>query len=181
VQTAPPQVVLPTQGYPPAAPPAAYPAGAPAYPPQAYAQPPAYPPAVPAYPAQPAYSPPPAMSGFGLLTVLEGLPPQNHEFPSAEFVIGRFPAPDQGVSIGLDDKSVSRRHLKVRCNLGTREYYIMDLGSSFGTTLLSEGRQEKLTPNVEKRVYNGDIVQVGSAVRVRLQLPAESRNVVTQL
>jgi hypothetical protein len=39
----------------------------------------------------------------------------------------------------------------------------------------------KLAPNREERLYNGDIVQFGNAVRVRFSLPCESRTSVTQL
>jgi hypothetical protein len=141
------------------------------------------PPPQPAYapPPQPAYAPP-KVEGMGRVAVLAGAP-QLGEYPITlpTFYIGRFVAADQQVMIGLDEKSVSRKHLMVRIT-PAREYYVSDAGSTFGSSLVSaDGTVTKMTVGKEERIYNGDIVQLGNAVRLRFMLPTEMRSSVTQL
>lgn len=149
-----------------------------------YAPPPApvyAPPAPPPQPAAPAMPPQPA-DGIARISIIAGLPGQEFPLPGTMFGIGRFYAPDQNVLIALDDKSVSRRHAQIRANPATREFYLSDLGSSFGTLLITpDGATNRLQPSREERIYHGDIAQFGNAVRVRFLLPCESRSSVTQL
>ena len=57
-----------------------------------------------------------------------------------------------------------------------------DAGSTFGSSLVSaDGSVTKMTVGKEERIYNGDIVQLGNAVRLRFMLPTEMRSSVTQL
>ena len=141
------------------------------------------PPPQPAYapPPQPAYAPP-KVEGMGRVAVISGAP-QLGEYPITlpTFYIGRFVAADQQVMIGLDEKSVSRKHLMVRVT-PAREYYVSDVGSTFGSSLVSaDGTVTKMTVGKEERIYNGDMVQLGNSVRLRFMLPTEMRSSVTQL
>lgn len=145
---------------------------------------PVYAPPPPAYappPPQPAYAPP-KVEGMGRVAVISGVP-QLGEYPITlpTFYVGRFVAADQQVMIGLDEKSVSRKHLMVRCT-PAREYYVSDAGSTFGSSLVSgDGTVTRMTVGKEERIYNGDIVQLGNVVRLRFMLPTEMRSSVTQL
>lgn len=156
-------------------------AAAAAPPPQpAYAPPPPQPAYAPP-PPQPAYAPP-KVEGLGRVAVLSGVP-QLGEYPITlpTFYVGRFVAADQQVMIGLDEKSVSRKHLMVR-STPAREYFVSDAGSTFGSSLISaDGTMTRMTVGKEERIYNGDIVQLGNAVRLRFMLPTEMRSSVTQL
>lgn len=140
--------------------------------------------AAPPMPAAPAYAPvmPPA-DGIARMAIISGLPVlQEYPLPGNMFLLGRFYAPEQNIQIGMDEKSVSRRHAQFRANPATREFYISDLGSSFGTSLvMPDGMVTRLQPNREERLYNGDIVQFGNGVRARFALPCEARSSVTQL
>lgn len=118
---------------------------------------------------------------MGKMVILTGLEPREIPLPSAQFNIGRFYSPENNVLVSIDEKSVSRRHAAMRIAVHGREYYLQDVGSSYGTHLFIEGRVERLTPGHEARVYNHDIVQFGSAVQVRFILPCETRSAVTQL
>lgn len=113
-------------------------------------------------------------TGPASMTVEAGLPGAGTiEFPSAEFRVGRFRDDTQNVLIALDEKSVSRSHALIRGNPQTGEYYIQDIGSRFGTSIVTpQGTVEKLNEGETRRVYNGTVVQFGSAVRVRINLPA---------
>ncbi len=64
--------------------------------------------------------------------------------------------------IHIDDEEISRRHAKV--TLKGFDLYIMDLGSTNGTLL----NGEKLEPNVEKPLSNGDKIQLGSNTVLKL-------------
>lgn len=138
----------------------------------------------PPMPAAPAYAPimPPA-DGIARMAIISGLPNlQEYPLPGTMFLLGRFFAPEQNIQIGMDEKSVSRRHAQFRANPAAREFYISDLGSSFGTSLvMPDGMVTRLQPNREERLYNGDIVQFGNGVRTRFILPCEARSSVTQL
>ncbi|HYO87521.1 MAG TPA: FHA domain-containing protein [Candidatus Limnocylindrales bacterium] len=141
------------------------------------------PPPAPAYapPPQPAYAAP-KVEGLGRVAVIAGAAPLG-EYPIAmtSFYIGRFVAADQQVMIGLDEKSVSRRHLMVR-STPAKEYFVSDAGSTFGSSIISsDGTMTRMTAGKEERIYNGDIVQLGNAAQVRFILPTEMRSSVTQL
>lgn len=141
------------------------------------------PPPQPTYapPPQPAYAPP-KVEGMGRVAVLSGVPQLGeYAITAPTFYVGRFVAADQQVMIGLDEKSVSRKHLMVR-STPAHEYFVSDAGSTFGSSLISaDGTMTRMTPGKEERIYNGDIVQLGNAVRLRFMLPTEMRSSVTQL
>lgn len=101
--------------------------------------------------------------------------------PAKEFTIGRFYNPENDILIGLDERSVSRKHARFIADDTTREYYIKDTASSFGTFLLINGQFEQLAANVQERVYNEDVIRFGNIVTVRLILPIETRGTVTSL
>jgi predicted component of type VI protein secretion system len=155
--------------------PAPVPAPQPQYqmPQQPVQQRPSYAPAVP---------PPPA-DGIARIAIIAGVPQlQEFPLPGNLFAVGRFYDQGQNILISMDEKSVSRRHAQLRANPAAREFYVQDLGSSFGTFMVNaDGTLNKLQPNREERLYNGDQVQFGNAVRVRFSLPTESRTSVTQL
>ncbi len=146
-------------------------------------------PPAPSYapPPQPSYVPPPQpaapkVEGLGRVAVIAGVAPLG-EYPitTPTFYIGRFVAADQQVMIGLDEKSVSRKHLMVR-STPAKEYFVSDVGSTFGSSIISsDGTMTRMTAGKEERIYNGDTVQLGNAAQVRFILPTEMRSSVTQL
>lgn len=141
------------------------------------------PPPPPMPSAPPQYRPPDSteLETMGKLVIIAGLEPRELPLPSAQFVIGRFYAPENNVLVGIDEKSVSRKHAALRVAAQGREYYIQDVGSSYGTHLIVDGRFDRLAPGREERIYNNDVVQFGSAVQVRFILPCETRSAITQL
>ncbi|MCU0511674.1 MAG: FHA domain-containing protein [Anaerolineae bacterium] len=200
-ETPPPsQPILPAT-YPPYTPGAAGSgAAAPGYapPPAAYAPAPAAgyapPPAAYAPPPAPGYAPPPAagyappaarpagMVTMGKFIVLSGLEsPKEIALPGSDFFIGRFYSPESSVLVGLDEKSISRKHARFTGEDTLREYYLRDMNSSFGTFLLLNGNFEQLSPERQERVYNEDVVQFGNSVTIRLILPCETRMAMTAL
>jgi len=112
----------------------------------------------------------------GKFVVMTGLA-QNRELrlPGGEFGIGRFMNPEHNIIMNIDEKSISRQHATFAADEALREYYLTDTSSTYGTYLMQGGRSEKLPPNTPVRVYNEDVVQFGSKVRVRLVLPTETR------
>lgn len=94
------------------------------------------------------------------------------DFPGTEFRIGRFRDEAQNVLVALDEKSVSRSHALLRGSPQTGEYYLQDIGSRFGTFIVTPQGAEQLRQGETRRVYDGTVVQFGSAVRVRLHLPS---------
>jgi hypothetical protein len=129
-------------------------------------------------------SPPAPRAGgaVGKMIVLAGLDTMREiSLPSANFFIGRFYSPEANVLVALDEKSISRRHATFICDEPIREYYLKDLNSSFGTSVLINGAFEKLTPDKQERIYNEDVVQFGNVVTVRLLLPCETRASMTSL
>jgi hypothetical protein len=129
-------------------------------------------------------SPPAPRPGgaVGKMVVLAGLDTMREiSLPSANFFIGRFYSPEANVLVALDEKSISRRHATFICDEPIREYYLKDLNSSFGTSVLINGAFEKLTPDKQERIYNEDVVQFGNVVTVRLLLPCETRASMTSL
>ncbi|XWX02519.1 FHA domain-containing protein [Aggregatilineales bacterium SYSU G02658] len=126
----------------------------------------------------------PAVAGgprgkFVVLAGIEGV--SEIAIPAKEFTIGRFYNPENDILIGLDERSISRKHARFIVDESTREYYIKDTASSFGTFLLINGQFEQLAANVQERVYNEDVVRFGNVVTVRLILPIETRGTVTSL
>jgi hypothetical protein len=118
----------------------------------------------------------------GKMIVLQGLDTMKElSLPSPNFFIGRFYSPEANVLVALDEKSISRRHAAFICDEPIREYYLRDLASSFGTSVLINGTFEKLTPDKQERIYNEDVVQFGNLVTVRLLLPCETRASMTSL
>jgi pSer/pThr/pTyr-binding forkhead associated (FHA) protein len=118
---------------------------------------------------------------MGKMIIIGGLEPREVPLPSAQFTVGRFYSPENNVLVALDEKSVSRKHAVMRIAAQGREFYIQDVGSTYGTHIIAEGRFDRLQPGMEARVYNQDVVQFGSAVRVQLVLPCETRSAITQL
>jgi hypothetical protein len=114
----------------------------------------------------------------GSMVIESGLPQvMTIDFPSSEFRIGRFRDETQNILVALDEKSISRSHALLRGNPQTGEYTIQDIGSRFGTFIVSpQGVPEQLQQGEARRVYNGTIVQFGSAVRARLNLPSGGYN-----
>jgi len=112
----------------------------------------------------------------GRFVVMAGLANiKDFQLPGSEFGIGRFQNVDQGITLPIDEKSISRYHAAFTADEALREYYLMDTNSTYGTFLLKSGQFEQLPPNQQVRVYNDDVVQFGSKVRVRLVLPSETR------
>lgn len=108
--------------------------------------------------------------------VLKGLPNISEiELPASEFGIGRFYAPEKNILVSLDERSVSRRHAVFIGDTANQSFALMDTSSSYGTSLRRGERFEPLTPGQEIAVYNGDVVQFGSVVTVRLVLPGDTR------
>jgi len=87
---------------------------------------------------------------------------------TTSLILGRNPereplGPDEdGVVIGVGDRSVSRRHVEVR--LVEWNVEVSDLGTSHGTRIeRSAGGPERLTPGVPVRLGPGDEVHFGGA------------------
>jgi hypothetical protein len=119
----------------------------------------------------------------GMIVPIAGLEQQTPiRLPSAaEFSVGRFPNPDQGVLVALDEKSISRKHATLTYDSGANAYFLTDNNSSYGTFVLLDNRLEQLTPGRKERIFNDDVVQFGNQVQVRLTLPTESRSNSTRL
>ncbi|MEO1438778.1 MAG: FHA domain-containing protein [Chloroflexota bacterium] len=116
------------------------------------------------------------------MVVLGGLPNVSEiNLPSNDFGVGRFYNPDQNIMVALDERSVSRRHAVFHGFPDRNEFYIMDTESSYGTSIRRGELFEQLTPGQEERIYNGDVVQFGSAVTVRFVLPGDTRAYATQV
>lgn len=125
---------------------------------------------------------PPTGAAVGKMIVLAGLDTMREiSLPSPNFYVGRFYSPEANVLVALDEKSISRRHATFICDEPIREYYLKDMNSSFGTSVLINGAFEKLTPDKQERIYNEDVVQFGNVVTVRLLLPCETRASMTSL
>ena len=105
----------------------------------------------------------------GLLNV-EDIP-----LPNNNFVIGRYYHPENNIHIALDEKSISRRHATFQGDDKSRDYYLTDTNSSYGTALRMGDKQQQLVPGAKFRIYNGDVIQFGQAITARFVLPGESR------
>ncbi len=122
-------------------------------------------------------------SAYGRLVILSGgvRGPSEIPLPSSEFIIGRFYNPEQKVLIALDEKSISRRHAVFSSDDATREYRLIDSGSSYGTAIRKEGKFEAIKPDQPERLYNDDVVMFGTSVTVRFVLPGDTRSAATRL
>jgi pSer/pThr/pTyr-binding forkhead associated (FHA) protein len=143
---------------------------------------PAYTPPTPTQTPAPTAPRPASGGNLGKMVVLTGIENLTDvPIPAKEFGIGRFYSPESDVLVGLDEKSISRKHARFMSDEGVREYYIKDTSSSFGTFLLINGQFQQLTANHQERVYNEDVLRFGNVVTVRLQIPCETRSAVTML
>jgi pSer/pThr/pTyr-binding forkhead associated (FHA) protein len=114
--------------------------------------------------------------------VVSGLEePMEITVPSGSFSIGRYYNLETDILVALDERSISRKHALFEGNDATKEFYLTDANSSYGTYMLINGRFEPLTPGSRQRIYNEDVVQFGNAVKVRLILPSETRASSTRL
>ena len=112
----------------------------------------------------------------GKIVIEAGMPEVKEiGLPMQEFEIGRFFNPDQHVLMAIDEKSISRHHALFDGDEELREYYLTDIGSTFGTYLFRNGQFEQIDRDLPVRVFNQDVVQIGSKVRLRLVLPTETR------
>jgi len=190
----PPPVIPPVQPYMPPSTPVYAPA-APTAPPKIPVVPPPAPaaalassipaPAAPsatAQPTAPAPAAPARSAGIGKFVILTGVEGVSEiAIPAKEFTIGRFYSPENDILIGLDERSISRKHARFIADDSVREYFLKDTASSFGTFLLINGQFEQLAPNMQERIYNEDVVRFGNIVTIRLILPIETRGSVTSL
>jgi pSer/pThr/pTyr-binding forkhead associated (FHA) protein len=96
---------------------------------------------------------------MGKMIIIGGLEPREVPLPSAQFTVGRFYSPENNVLVALDEKSVSRKHAVMRIAAQGREFYIQDVGSTYGTHIIAEGRFDRLQPGMDARVYNQDVIQ----------------------
>jgi pSer/pThr/pTyr-binding forkhead associated (FHA) protein len=118
----------------------------------------------------------------GKMVILSGLQTTGEiPLPSNEFGIGRFQNAELNVLIGLDDRSISRRHARFSGNEPLQEYYLTDTDSSYGTSIRVENHFQVLTPGRPERIYNEDVVQVGNSVTIRFVLPGDTRASSTRL
>ncbi|MDQ7024082.1 MAG: FHA domain-containing protein [Anaerolineae bacterium] len=112
----------------------------------------------------------------GKFVVEAGMPEaKDLALPAYEFGIGRFFNEEQQILMAIDERSISRHHALFAGDEDLREYYLIDTESTYGTFLFKEGQFEQIEPNLPVRVFNQDVVQLGSKVRLRLILPTETR------
>lgn len=115
--------------------------------------------------------------GGGKMMILSGLLGSPEiAFPASSFSIGRFYSPEGNVLVALDEKSISRRHANFEGDDASRQYYLSDNESSYGTYIQRENRMVRLTPRQRERLYNEDVVQFGNEVLVRFVLPTDKRD-----
>jgi hypothetical protein len=122
--------------------------------------------------------------GIGKIVILKGLAATTVTelpLPRNEFSIGRFYNPESNIMIALNEKSISRRHATFIGDEPTREYYLTDTNSSYGTHIQIDGRLHPVPPEKEQRIYNEDVVQFGNVVAVRFVLPCDTRPSGTKL
>jgi len=116
------------------------------------------------------------LSSGGKMVVLSGLNSvEDLPLPNNNFVIGRYYHPENNIHIALDEKSISRRHATFQGDDKTREYYLTDTNSSYGTALRIGDKLQQLVPGAKFRVYNNDVIQFGQAITVRFALPGDAR------
>jgi pSer/pThr/pTyr-binding forkhead associated (FHA) protein len=113
---------------------------------------------------------------IGKIVVLRGLSSMTEiPLPSNEFGVGRFYNPEGNILVALDERSVSRRHATFVGDAPTREYYLTDTNSSYGTRIQINNQFEPLTSGKSQRIYNEDVVQFGNVIAVRFILPCQTR------
>ncbi|MCD9624828.1 FHA domain-containing protein [Rhabdothermincola sp. EGI L10124] len=80
---------------------------------------------------------------------------------SDDLVLGRDPQPDGHLVAIVDDRSVSRNHLRI--HLDGWEVMVEDLGSSNGSHLLAPGASTytRLSPHVTVPVVSGTVMAFG--------------------
>lgn len=113
--------------------------------------------------------------GFqGTMTVLEGIPGTTEiRLPKSSFSLGRFYNPDEDILIALDERSISRRHAYFSAE--GNNFYLTDIGSSYGTAIYMNDTYVNLSPDQREQVYNGDVILFGNTVKIQLRLPGQSR------
>jgi pSer/pThr/pTyr-binding forkhead associated (FHA) protein len=117
-----------------------------------------------------------ASSGPASITVESGLPGVTTlNLPGDNFRIGRFHNPEMDVLLPLDEKSVSRNHALFNRDPNTGMCTLQDLGSRYGTFIVNAGGGlDQLAQGQSYPLMNGAVVQFGSAVRVRFNLPGSA-------
>ncbi len=129
-----------------------------------------------ATPPSPYNSVPPGVSSIGKLVILSGVSNLTEvPLPVGSFGIGRFYNEEGNILVALDERSVSRRHATFVSDESTREYYMTDTNSSYGTRIRIGNQFEPVTPGSGERIYNEDVVQFGNVVTVRFILPCDTR------
>lgn len=119
---------------------------------------------------------------IGKMVILRGISNLSEvPLPSNDFGIGRFYNPDGNVLVALDERSISRRHATFISDIPTREYYLTDTHSSYGTRIQIGNQFETLTPGKAQRIYNEDVIQFGHVVTVRFTLPCPIRPTGTRM
>lgn len=119
---------------------------------------------------------------IGKMVVLRGLSNLSEiPLPSNDFGVGRFYNPDGNILVALDERSISRRHATFISDIPTREYYLTDTHSSYGTRIQIGNQFEALTPGKAQRIYNEDVIQFGHIVTVRFILPCQTRPTGTRM
>mgnify|MGYP000571700548 CR=1 FL=1 len=116
--------------------------------------------------------------GFqGMMIVLDGMPDlanRNIRMPKNSFTIGRFYNPDEDILVAIDERSISRRH--ARFTSEGSNFYLTDIGSSYGTSISSGGQNINLSPDQREQVFDGDEIVFGNTVRLKLSLPGPARS-----
>jgi pSer/pThr/pTyr-binding forkhead associated (FHA) protein len=122
------------------------------------------------------------LGGLGYFKILDGLNSRdNIPLPAETFNIGRYSNQSKNVLLVLNDETVSREHAMMRCNIRSREFFIQDLNSTYGTFLLTTEGQTQLEPYREYQLYNNDVLQFGKVVRVQVHILTVSRSSITRL
>lgn len=123
-------------------------------------------------------------NSMGKMVILRGIAASTMAeipLPSNNFTIGRFFNPESNILVALDERSISRRHAEFVSDEATREYYLTDTHSSYGTRLQVGNDLEPFVPGKGHRLYNEDVVQFGNLVTVRFVLPCSTRPAKTRL
>lgn len=140
-------------------------------------------PGAPAAPAAPRVVEPAQLEVLGRLIVLSGLN-ESIEIPlrGTSIGVGRYYNVENSILVALDEKSISRKHAVITINPQTREYFVSDTYSSYGTFVLKAGQFQQIEPGKNEPLYNEDVLQFGNVVRVRLILPTpQTRDTITRI
>jgi len=103
-----------------------------------------------------------ALAGYVLEIHVRGRGPERFPLPGEAAVLGSSPACD--VVVADDARTVSRRHLGLRCTEGVLE--VEDLGSRNGTYVGASRR--RLTAGEPARLGPGDVIWAGPNVRIKI-------------